>query len=291
MNRAVLSGLDVWCERFGTRLMRAYARAMSAPTGSRFSDLVSVMATLLGPNGCPWDREQTLASLRPYLIEECFELVDAIDLDDADNHREELGDLLFQVVFQSALRSRDGYFDVDDVAGDIAAKLRHRHPHVFGDASAKDSDEVLSRWEEIKQEEKKAKGLDQPHLLDSVPRALPALSRAQKISHKVSLVGFDWESATDCLGKVREETSEVEEAIAEGDPAKITEELGDLLFATTSLARKLGVDAAAALAAANRKFEARFAKLEDRLAEHGKTPKDSDLEEMDRIWDEIKHLP
>tara|TARA_R110002096_G_scaffold44526_8_gene120210 strand:+ start:16055 stop:16849 length:795 start_codon:yes stop_codon:yes gene_type:complete len=264
---------------------------MSGKSGSRFTELVSVMAKLLEPGGCPWDQEQTLASLRPYLIEECFELVDAIDTDDVDNHREELGDLLFQVVFQSALRARDGAFDVDDVAGDIAEKLRHRHPHVFGDATAADSEEVLSRWEEIKLEEKKAKGIHQSHLLDSVPKALPALSRAQKISNKVSRVGFDWDTASDCLAKVREETAEVEEAMSEGDTAKIAEELGDLLFATTSLARKLGIDAAGALAAANRKFEGRFARLEDRLAEDGKAPKDSNLAEMDRIWDEIKHLP
>lgn len=248
------------------------------------------MTTLLGPGGCPWDREQTLASLRPYLIEECFELVDAIDREDTANHREELGDLLFQIVFQSAIRSRDGDFDIDDVAGDIADKLKHRHPHVFGDASASDADEVLSRWEEIKNAEKLAKGVDQTHLLESVPSALPALSRAQKISSKVSRVGFDWDTAEDCLGKVREETLEVEEAMAEGDLAKITEELGDLFFAATSLARKLGVDAASCLAAANRKFEGRFARLEDRLGEMGKTPKTSDLQEMDKIWDEIKHL-
>ena len=246
------------------------------------------MATLLGPNGCPWDREQTLASLRPYLNEECFELVDAIDHEDVENHREELGDLLFQIVFQSALRSRDGQFDIDDVAGGIAEKLRHRHPHVFGDASADTAEEVLSRWEEIKLAEKLAKGTDHAHLLDSVPKALPALSRAQKISNKVAKVGFDWETAEDCLGKVREEATEVEEAMGIGDPTKIAEEIGDLLFATTSLARKLGLDSSACLAAANRKFEARFARLEDRLGDLGKSPRSSNLTEMDKIWDEIK---
>ena len=249
------------------------------------------MERLLGPDGCPWDCEQSLASLRPYLIEECFELVDAIDREDVDNHREELGDLLFQIVFQSALRSGEGHFNIDDVAGGIVDKLRHRHPHVFGDATASSSAEVLSRWEEIKVAEKEAKGVDQTHLLDSVPSALPALSRAQKISTKVARVGFDWDTADDCLGKVREETLEVEEAMADGDLAKITEEMGDLFFATTCLARKLGIDAASCLAAANRKFEARFARLEDRLAESGRTPKDSNLAEMDKIWDEIKHLP
>ncbi len=263
---------------------------MSENTGSRFPELVEVMETLLAPGGCPWDREQDLASLRPYLIEECFELVDAIDREDQENHREELGDLLFQIVFQSALRSQEGSFDIDDVVAGIANKLRHRHPHVFGDATAKDSAEVLSRWEEIKEAEKAAKGVSEKHLLATVPKALPALSRAQKISGKVARVGFDWDTPSDCLEKVREETAEVQEAMTVGDPAHIAEEIGDLLFATTSLARKLGLDASTCLAAANRKFETRFARLEDRLASIGKTPRDSNLAEMDKIWDEIKHV-
>lgn len=261
---------------------------MSELTGSTFTELVEVMATLLGPDGCPWDREQSLASLRPYLIEECFELIDAMDRDDVDNHREELGDLLFQVVFQSALRARDGDFDVDAVIAGIRDKLVHRHPHVFADASAKDAAEVLSHWEEIKEAEKRAKGVDLTHLLDSVPRAMPSLSRAHKISTKVARVGFDWETAVDCLAKVREETREVEEVMNEDDEGRITEEIGDLLFATAALARKLGVDADAALRAANRKFEERFRQLENRLSDLGKTPKDSNLEEMDAIWNQVK---
>jgi MazG family protein len=262
---------------------------MSESTGSTFPQLVDVMASLLGPNGCPWDREQSISSLRPYLIEECFELVDAMDRDDVDNHCEELGDLLFQVVFQSALRSRDGHFDVDKVIGGIRDKLVHRHPHVFGETSADNAEEVLSRWEEIKQAEKRAKGIDQSHLLDGVPKAMPALSRAQKISTKVARVGFDWESPEDCLAKVREETLEVEEVMNETSKERVAEELGDLLFATVALARKLGVDADAALAAANSKFERRFRMLEDRLQEQGKTPKESDLEEMDAIWNQVKN--
>lgn len=262
---------------------------MSESVGNTFPQLVEVMATLLGPDGCPWDREQSLASLRPYLIEECFELVDALDSGDVDNHCEELGDLLFQVVFQSALRSRDGHFDVDKVIVGIRDKLIHRHPHVFGDSTAEDSAEVLSRWEEIKAAEKRAKGIDQSHLLDGVPKAMPSLSRAQKISAKVARVGFDWENATDCLAKVREETREVEEVMSETNKDRIAEELGDLLFATAALARKLGVDADAALGAANIKFERRFGLLEDRLQALGKTPKDSNLEEMDALWNQVKH--
>ena len=247
------------------------------------------MKTLLSEEGCPWDREQDLDSLRPFLIEECFELVDAIDNKDEDNHREELGDMLFQIVFQSALRERDGKFDVDAVIGGIVTKLESRHPHVFGDASAEDAEEVLSRWEELKAAEKEAKGIVQRHLLDSVPAAMPALSRAQKISGKVARVGFDWPDAGGCLKKVREEAAEVEEAIADGDNEHVREEIGDLLFAVVGLANKVGVDAEAALASANRKFAKRFAKVEDRLTEIGKKPSESNLEEMDEIWNQIKH--
>lgn len=263
---------------------------MSEPTGCSFTELVQVMATLLGPEGCPWDREQDIASLRPYLIEECFELVDAIDREDVRNHQEELGDLLFQIVFQSALRSQEGAFDVDDVIRGIRDKLVQRHPHVFADGSAEDAEEVLSRWEEIKIAEKKARGVDQSHLLDSVPAAMPSLNKAQKISSKVARVGFDWHTAADCLDKVREETLEVEEAMAADQREDIEEEIGDLFFAIVSLSRKLGIDADTALSRANQKFEARFRSLEERLSEAGKTPKESNLEEMDGVWNEIKHL-
>ncbi len=258
--------------------------------GYALAELVQVMDALLAPDGCPWDREQSIESLRPYLIEECFELIDAMDRADIPNHREELGDLLFQIVFQSALREREGHFDVDAVARGIADKLRHRHPHVFGDAVVKDADEVLGRWEEIKAAEKARKGLSSNHLLDSVPVALPSLSRAHKISSKVSRVGFDWPDAASCLEKVREESEEIAEALAEKATSnKLAEEIGDLLFATVSLARKLGIDPDSAMRAANRKFEKRFARLEDRLAELGKSPQDSDLAEMDAIWNQIKH--
>ena len=273
-----------------SRIFPGYALRMSQSVGSSFTELVQVMATLLGPKGCPWDREQSIASLRPYLIEECFELVDAMDRGDVDNHKEELGDLLFQIVFQSALQSQDGNFDVDQVIAGIRDKLVHRHPHVFGDTSVEDAEQVLTRWEEIKAAEKLAKGVDQRHLLDAVPKAMPSLSRAQKISNKVARVGFDWANASDCLAKVREETSEVEEAMSQSSKEHVAEEIGDLLFATVGLARKLGVDADAALRAANRKFEARFRRVEDRLAESGSTPADSTLEEMDTIWEQIKHL-
>lgn len=262
---------------------------MSEPIGSTFPKLVQVMKTLLGPKGCPWDREQDLASLRPFLIEECFELVDAIDKEDRENHQEELGDMLFQIVFQSALRERDGDFDVDAVILGIAEKLESRHPHVFGDTSVEDAAEVLSRWEELKKAEKQAKGITQTHLLESVPDAMPALSRAQKISNKVARVGFDWPDAAGCLKKVREETAEVEEAISDSDIEHQREEIGDLLFAVVGLANKLGIDAEASLASANRKFAKRFAKVEDRLLENGKTPIESNLEEMDEIWNQIKH--
>lgn len=257
--------------------------------GSTLVELVEVMEQLLGPQGCPWDREQSLASLRPYLIEECFELVDALDRDDVDNHKEELGDLLFQIVFQTGIRAQSGSFDMDDVVRGIRDKLIHRHPHVFAGGSAENSEEVLSRWEEIKAAEKAAKGATQTHLLDNVPASMPALSRAQKISNKVSRVGFDWPTPEACLLKVREECTEIEEALGHGDLEHTAEEIGDLLFATVSLARKLSIDAELALQDANRKFEARFRLVEDRLRSLGKSPKESDLTEMDGIWNEIKN--
>lgn len=263
---------------------------MSKRTGSSLADLVDLMARLLGPGGCPWDQEQDLDSLRPYLIEECFELVDAIDSKNVANHREELGDLLFQIVFQSSLRAQEGAFDIDDVIRGIHDKLVFRHPHVFEDeAGESDSDRALGRWEEQKAKEKAAKGETTAHLLDAVPVSLPALVRAQAISKRVSKVGFDWPDTTTCLAKVREECDEVQGALEHGNEAQIQEEIGDLLFATVSLARKSGVDPELALANANRKFINRFNRVEDILRNKGTTPKDSNLQEMDEIWESIKH--
>lgn len=242
------------------------------------------MAKLLAPDGCPWDREQTLASLRPYLLEEAYEVVDAIDHGSVEDHREELGDLLMQVVFQSALREREGAFDIDGVVSAIVDKLVRRHPHVFGDAEVASAGEVAKQWDEIKAEEKRNRP-EPSGALAGVPVAMPALSRAQQISRRAAAVGFDWPDVAGCRAKVDEELEELARAES---PEQTAAEMGDLLFATVSLARKLGVDAESALRAATSKFEKRFAFIEDRLAARDSTPGESSLEEMDALWNEAK---
>jgi len=253
------------------------------PPGAAVAELVEVMRRLLAPDGCPWDREQTLATLRPYLLEESYELLEALDSGDPTHHREELGDLLFQIVFQSAIRQAEGAFTIDDVARGIADKLTRRHPHVFGDATVRDSAHVLSNWQAQKQKEKARK-----HTLEGVPVALPALARAQKLTERASHVGFDWPDAVGPRAKIDEELREVDLALAAGDRDAAEAELGDLLFSVVNLARKVGVDAESALRGSARRFESRFAHVEERLAERGKTPRESSLAEMDELWNEAK---
>ena len=258
--------------------------------GHSLPALVQVMRRLLAPDGCPWDREQTLETLIPFLVEEAYEVIEAIEIGRPDEHCEELGDLLMQIVFQSALREAEGTFDIDDVISAIRDKLIRRHPHVFADAGAATSSEVLAQWEAIKAEEKRARGSEQarPRVLDGVPTALPALPQAQKISARVARVGFDWEDAAGCSRKVREELAEVEDAAARGEPAAVEAEIGDLLFAVVSLARKHGCDAETALRRANRRFTRRFAYVEDRLHAEGRSPGEATLAEMDALWDQAK---
>jgi MazG family protein len=244
------------------------------------------MARLLGPGGCPWDREQTLETLRPFLIEETYEVLDALSRGDVAGHREELGDLLMQIVFQSALRSAEGAFDIDGVIAEISDKLVRRHPHVFGDATAETSAEVLAQWEEIKRAEKAAAGT-RPRTLSGVKPG-PALARAQKLTGKAGKVGFDWPGWEGSFAKIEEETREVADAIREGDAAAKHHEIGDLLLAVVNVARKIGVDAENALLDATARFQRRFEAIEDRLTERGKTPQTSSLEEMDALWDEVK---
>lgn len=249
---------------------------MPAP-GSSFLRLVEVMQRLLAPDGCPWDREQTLASLRSYLIEETYEVLDAIDGGDPAAHCEELGDLMFQIVFQAAIA--DG-FDIDDVADGIADKLTRRHPHVFGDARYEDVD-----WNEMKREERGPR-----RTLDGVPRAMPALARAQRISERAAKVGFDWPDVAGCRAKVAEELAEIDRELASPtvDRERVADEIGDLLFAAVSLARKVDVDAESALRATIDKFESRFAFVEDELGARGSSPRASTLEEMDALWERAK---
>lgn len=257
-----------------------------APPGASLSQLVEVMDRLLAPDGCPWDREQTLATLRPFLVEETYEVLDALARGDVAGHCEELGDLLMQIVFHAAIRRAEGAFDIDAVVAGIAEKLIRRHPHVFGDAEVKDSAEVLQQWEQIKAAEKAAAGARTDRVLAGVKPG-PALARAQKVSHKAGKVGFDWPDWAGSLAKVEEEVREVREA-ATGDAAAKHHEIGDLLFAVVNVARKLDVDAEQALIDATQRFSRRFEFVEDRLADRGKTPRSSTLEEMDALWNDAK---
>jgi MazG family protein len=257
------------------------------PAGSSFSRLVDVMDRLLAPDGCPWDREQTLETLRPFLVEETYEVLDALSKGDVKGHCEELGDLLMQVVFHAAIRRAEGAFDIDDVANGISDKLVHRHPHVFADAKAETSEQVLAQWEDIKRAEKAAKGVRTDRILNGVKPG-PALARAQKIGTKAAKVGFDWPDVEGSLAKIDEEVREVREVVVTGEQDKRHYEIGDLLFAVVNVARKLGVDAEQALVDATRRFQQRFEFVEDRLSDRGKTPQSSSLEEMDSLWNDAK---
>jgi MazG family protein len=248
--------------------------------------LVEVMDRLLAPGGCPWDREQTLETLRPFLVEETYEVLDAMSRGHIADHKEELGDLLMQVVFHAAIRRAEGAFDIDDVCNAISDKLVHRHPHVFGDAKAETSEQVLQQWEEIKRAEKAAAGKKQDRILAGVKPG-PALARAQKIGTKAAKVGFDWPDVEGSVKKIEEEVREVREVV-DGEHDRRHHEIGDLLFAVVNVARKLGVDAEQALVDATRRFTQRFEFVEDRLADRGKTPQSSSLEEMDSLWNDAK---
>ena len=246
------------------------------------------MDRLLAPDGCPWDREQTLETLRPFLVEETYEVLDALARKDVPGHCEELGDLLMQIVFQAALRRAEGAFAIDDVVASISDKLVHRHPHVFGDAKGVDTPEqVLAQWEEIKRAEKAAAGVKTDRVLAGIKPG-PALARAQKVGTKASKVGFDWPSWEGSYAKIEEEVVELKDAVRGQDTAAMHHELGDLLFAVVNVARKLGVDAENALVDATNRFQERFEFVEDRLRDRGKTPRTSTLEEMDSLWNDAK---
>lgn len=246
------------------------------------------MDRLLARDGCPWDREQTLESLRPFLIEETYEVLDALAREDVPGHCEELGDLLMQIVFQAALRRNQGAFDIDAVVAGISEKLERRHPHVFGDTTGvQTSDQVLAQWEEIKQAEKAAAGVRKDRVLSGVKPG-PALARAQKIGSKAGKVGFDWPGWQGSFAKIEEEVEEVRVAATAGDAAAIHHEIGDLLLAVVNVARKLDVDAEQALIDATHRFQRRFEFIEDRLGEQGKAPRDSNLDEMDALWNDAK---
>jgi MazG family protein len=250
--------------------------------------LNAIMARLRDPDGgCPWDVEQTFATIAPYTIEEAYEVADAIERGDHDDLKSELGDLLFQVVFHARMAEEQGLFAFDDVAGAIADKLERRHPHVFGEEAAKpDGAAQKARWEDIKAAERQARA--QHGVLDDVPVGLPALARAAKLTKRAARVGFDWPSVHEVIDKLDEEVAELKVEIAAGDTAKAAEELGDLLFVMANLGRKLGVEPEDALRAANAKFARRFAFIEAELAKVARTPDQSDLAEMDGLWNAAK---
>jgi nucleoside triphosphate diphosphatase len=258
--------------------------------GATLVRLVGVMRRLLDPDGCPWDREQSFETLRKYVLEEACEVIDAIDSGERAALREELGDLLLQVVFQAELARREGSFAIDDVVAGIVDKLVNRHPHVFGDLEARDADEVLANWEKLKAREKGERGV-----LAGVPRSMPALTRAQRIGEKVSRVGFDWDAKSGSRSKVAEELRELDEAMESRDADAVEEEMGDVLFSLVNLSRHLGVDAEGALRRTIDKFTTRFAHVERRVKqEHGgwgaagAPDRHLPLEVLDRYWEEAK---
>ncbi len=256
--------------------------------GEKFQLLVDLMARLRAPDGCPWDREQTFDTIKPYLLEETYEVLDAIDARDWSGLADELGDLLLQAVFFSQMAAEQGSFRIEDALDAINRKLVRRHPHVFGEETARTEGEVRKRWNEIKRQEKEGKGQAEQGLLDSVPRSLPALVEAQQLTSRAAQVGFDWADAAQVLEKLREETAEFERARRGASIQELEDELGDMLFVLVNLARFVKVDAEQALRRTNRKFRDRFAFIERRLAEQGRTPAESNLDEMDMLWNEAK---
>ena len=251
--------------------------------------LRAIMARLRHPDGgCPWDLEQTFATIAPYTVEEAYEVADAIERANLSDLRDELGDLLFQVVFHARMAEEAGAFDFDDVANAICNKMIRRHPHVFSEAGPRTSAEQTLAWEVIKAQERAAKPVIAAGVLDDVPVSLPGMTRAVKLTARVARVGFDWPDTGQVIDKLHEELGELEIEIAAGDHEKAREELGDLLFVCANLARKLDVEPEDAIRAANAKFERRFRFIEAALAREGRAPTDSNLQEMDALWDAAK---
>ncbi len=263
----------------------------TAPAGKLFEELVGLIARLRAPGGCPWDREQTHESLKPMAIEEAYEVVGAIDDGDHQELASELGDLLLQVVFHSQIAGEGGRFGIAEVIQRVITKMIDRHPHVFGDESAENPDQVLRNWEALKEAERLKKGASpDASLLDGVPVRLPAAIEAFQMTTKAARVGFDWPNVSAVLDKLDEEVLELKAEVAResGNHRAVAGELGDILFAAVNVARLLGVDPESALKAANRKFRKRFRYVEDRLREQGRRPSDADLAELDGLWSRAK---
>ncbi|MDZ5015305.1 nucleoside triphosphate pyrophosphohydrolase [Clostridium perfringens] len=251
-----------------------------------FQDLLDIIETLRNPGGCPWDREQTHESLKSALLEECYEVIDAIENEDEDALIEELGDVLLQVVFHASIGKEDGYFDIMDVIGEISNKMINRHPHVFGNEKANTSEQVLVNWDEIKKEEKGIKTLTEE--MQNIAKSLPATTRAYKVQKKAKKVGFDWDDVNCAMDKVKEELNEIKEVYNCEDKSIIEGEVGDLLFACINVARFLEVDGELALDKTIKKFIKRFSYIENEAIKNNKNLKDMTLEEMDKLWEEAK---
>jgi len=265
-------------------------------SGQRFEKLVEIMATLRGPNGCPWDKEQDFNSLKPMLVEEVYEVLEAVDDQDFDGLSEELGDLLLHVLFHAQLAKEAGHFDIDTVIQKISDKLIRRHPHVFGDESASTAEEVIKNWEAIKAQEKAEKLKDrtpeQRSLLEGIPSKLPAIHEAHQISSRAARVGFDWPDVEGVFDKLQEEVRELKEVIAtngqEPQRERLEDEIGDMLFCIVNIARYLKIDSESALKRSNRKFKTRFRYMEQELAKQGKNLEQTPLEEMEALWRRAK---
>lgn len=254
----------------------------------QLSQFIDIVKALRSEHGCPWDREQTHQSIRQNLVEETYEVLDAINQGDYQGLREELGDLLLQVALHTQIADDNKKFDIEDVAKDINEKLIRRHPHVFGDVRVKDAEQVLHNWDQIKQEEKREKGCQKRSVLDDIPGSFPALLENDKISKRVAKKGFDWKRPEDIFKKVREEVMEVKKAICKGEQQDIEEEMGDLLFAVANLCRAYKVNPEIALNKANKKFRKRFAKMEKLIQKQGKEMHCLSFKEWDALWRRVK---
>jgi MazG family protein len=265
-------------------------------TADKFDRLVEIMATLRGPHGCPWDKEQDFNSLKPMLVEEVYEVLEAVENNDFDGLSEELGDLLLHVVFHAQLGKESGRFDIDTVLDKISEKLIRRHPHVFANEAASTSEEVIRNWETIKAQEKAQKLKDRSpaerSLLEGIPSKLPAIHEAHQISSRAARVGFDWPDIEGIFEKLQEEVSELREVIAAGNDERrrdrLEDEIGDMLFVIVNIARYLKIDSESALKRANRKFKVRFQFMESELAKAGRTLEQSSLEELEALWQRAK---
>ena len=251
------------------------------------SKLIKITETLMGDDGCPWDKVQTRESLKPYLIEETYEVLEALDTNDPEKIKDELGDLLYQILFHSKISSLKGEFDFRDVIDNLSEKMVRRHPHVFKGEKLNTPDQVIGQWEEIKKKENNK--ANQKSILDSIPINLPSLIKAQKLQKKAAKEGFDWDQINDVFDKLDEEIKEFKEAVLKKTPADIQSEIGDIIFVITNIAKFYKVDAEEALRSTNNKFIKRFQYIEQKVDEKGKTIKDSPLEEMERYWQEAKN--